>query len=121
MCKQRNGTKPKYRVNGISHKQKPRKWRRECMLSIFNIYIIESFMMTNQLGRSLCRSSTLHIPKMKEYIVWIFLSSFFMSSYCKQQELPIICLNQGACYQGTWIESLNNSSFASFQGIFSLK
>ena len=72
-------------------------------------------MRTNQ-RLQLHRSSTLHMPKMKEYIVWIFLSSFFMASHCRQQELPLICLNQGACYQGAWIESWNNSSFASFQG-----
>ena len=32
------------------------------------------------------------------------------------EELPTICLQNGACYQGSWLDSLS-SSYASFQGI----
>merc|ERR1711936_1564653 len=35
-------------------------------------------------------------------------------SFC--QDLPTICLQKGACYQGSWMDSLN-SKYASFQGV----
>ena len=33
------------------------------------------------------------------------------------QEMPMICLNSGACYQGSWLISNAGNQYASFQGI----
>ena len=33
------------------------------------------------------------------------------------QEMPMICLNSGACYQGSWMVSDAGNQYASFQGI----
>ena len=33
------------------------------------------------------------------------------------QEMPMICLNSGACYQGLWLVSNAGNQYASFQGI----
>ena len=49
-----------------------------------------------------------------------FISSIVTAGSPNQsQDVPTICLEEGACFKGTWYESTNDSGtrFASFQGI----
>ena len=49
-----------------------------------------------------------------------FISSIATAGSLNQsQDVPTICLEEGACFKGTWYESTNDSGtrFASFQGI----
>ena len=54
---------------------------------------------------------------MKKMIAKIVLQLFFPILVLSQDK-PTICLEQGACFEGSWIDSTSTSTkFASFQGI----
>ena len=46
-------------------------------------------------------------------VIWVVLLPILSLA----QEMPLICLNSGACYQGSWLESNTGNQYASFQGI----
>ena len=46
-------------------------------------------------------------------VIWVVLLPMFSLA----QEMPLICLNSGACYQGSWLASNAGNQYASFQGI----
>ena len=50
----------------------------------------------------------------KVLVLLLFYSGFAIS----QNGPPTVCLNEGACYKGSWYHSIPNGVwFASFQGI----
>ena len=50
-------------------------------------------------------------------IVLYMIFSLFFVSLTKCQSPPTICLEQGACYLGSWATTDKGTKFASFQGI----
>ena len=50
--------------------------------------------------------------KMKSVILLFLLPTLSLAL-----EMPMICLNSGACYQGSWLISNEGNQYASFQGI----
>ena len=47
--------------------------------------------------------------------IFVILISIAISKICKAD--PIVCVPQGSCYKGSYLESYEGTQFSSFQGI----